>query len=475
MKLSIVRSGRVILLLGAIALASLLTFGDEVSHDFSSYLVQAKALLNGESPYGTYFDIKPPGQVAVVAAWISIVGQSDWSFYALQVLLSTISLLLVSRLARRLGVSEFASAGLFGGLLYLSGTWSSMPLSPELFALPTVLGSLVILFRQHLTAADAIGSALLLSLSGLVKESYVPLLLFLVYSILRTRPRYLPLALISYSLPYLFVYGFLAERGFLEDYLYVLQLKSQIFAPSVGSYSQALGMILFSSLMYAGAAGFLRLIQLVSGVPKGELGWRSLFSRHTIELSAVIFFVAQLAGLVAQAKPMSGHYAIPLQLATFVLIMILFKRDSSTLRIKIPVFLLVPGILFPFQVVDRIQSDFTVAVQRDFFWTLGTAETIGDEISSVADLGDCIHVIYGWKSGAYHHYSGIRPCSKHFLGPLSLDHTDLMTELGQELAESAGQIHLVTEEFHAEENEQMIELIPVLQMIPEERIYLVSR
>ena len=47
-----------------------------------------------------------------------------------------------------------------------------------------------------------------------------------------------------------------------------------------------------------------------------------------------------------------------------------------------------------------------------------------------------------------------------------------MTELGQELAESAGQIHLVAEEFHAEENEQMIELIPVLQMIPEERIYL---
>ena len=50
-----------------------------------------------------------------------------------------------------------------------------------------------------------------------------------------------------------------------------------------------------------------------------------------------------------------------------------------------------------------------------------------------------------------------------------------MTELGQELAESAGQIHLVTEEFHAEENEQMIELIPVLQMIPEEKIYLISR
>lgn len=443
---SIQKNWKTELALFAISAAlALVVFGNEASHDFTSWLVQSEALIAGDSPYGLFFDIKPPGLITVTGLWVLLLGSSDAALFLLQVLLTFSSLTGVIRISRRLDANTWVWVLIFVSTIMLTGTYSNMPLSPELFALPLIIWSMYFLLSSE-KSSNFYYAAAALSLAGTFKETFIPTLAVLLGLALAARSVRLlgvSVSIILIVQIMVFVPIFLVDGG--ADYLLVLEAKSQIFEFSLAS--------IFLSVLRLGYTGFFHLGLaapiLVSGaflITRVTPGVAPRILRSS-ELNLALGLIASLsAGLVLQQKPLIGHYALLLQFGILFLTLtlrraILNKRHG----LAVTVLLLLPGLSFGSSSASTGRALMERSLSGNFFWTQGPAETISTKLTEIPLDGACLHVATGWKAGAYYHYSQLRPCSKHFLASLTLPSESSRAQLSEDLDSQLGKVIMLVE------------------------------
>jgi hypothetical protein len=445
---------------------SLLVFGPELGHDFSSWLVQSEALLLGSSPYGEFFDIKPPGLVVATSAWIWAFGVSDASFLALQTLLTSAIFFGVAQIARKLSSKGWRWLAIFALTITITGSFTGMPLSPELFALPFLTwGTAVLMCSEDGSGINR--AALLFSIAGTFKEPFV-LIFAAVWLVALGSRRVKPLVTslliflavqASAFIPLILVDG-------LSDYLSVLEAKSQIFELS----GQALGLSVlrlgYTTFLYLGAlAPFVLAYFGYKAIGDSELA-KSIRRSKSIKISSSLLVLISL-GLILQQKPLVGHYALLIQFAIWILALSLWSLpQSESIRRAAIMLILVPGLLSPSVALDTVNILTQRISKGELFFTLGPVERVSRDLSELSSPDSCLHVAFGWKAGAYYHYSKLRPCSKHFLANLTQSSTSAKESLVASLEKEKPNVVLLIEKSGADMNtsEYTIEVPPIISL-----------
>ncbi len=440
---------------------SLLVFGAEVSHDFSSWLVQSKSAVEGLSPYGTFLDIKPPGLILSTSVWIFLFGGSDLSFFTLQTVLTFFSLVGVVLLAPGSKKQRIWWAAIFTTISFLSGAYSLMPLSPELFALPFVtIGTYLFFKARERPSLLGIGAALF-SIASTFKESFIPILLVPLLLAIGRRSGKLGFVVFLWSasiqlIPYLALF----IKGWFEDYWEAISIKSQIFSITVDSLGMSLLRTAGTSILYVGPfALILSLSVLLLSILRTlrEPSWEYLSSERCV---TVLLFLGLLLGLVLQQKPLNGHYALLIYLSVWLLAAQFWSlRQNWRQATLIAIGLLVPGISFYNQASQSLALGNEVIGTGSFFYTEGPVERASKEILRIASQDSCLHVAHGWRAGAYYHYANLPPCSRHYLANLTILSNSSLEELAEDIQSSRKYAIILEEKSSADLNSNELRMI----------------
>ena len=430
----------------ASALLSFLTFEAEVSHDFSSWLVQAKAATDGLSPYGTFVDIKPPGLIFTTSLWIAVFQTSDASMFFLQFSLTLASVLGVHKLAGLYTRFPGRWSALLLTLIYLGGSYSTMPLSPELFGLPFIVWGAWFLIGKGAANNGPIFGSLLFGAAATFKEAFLPVIAVPVILAILSKDRIKTWVVVALTgalqlLPYFVLMIF----GWLNDYLTILEMKRSLFLYDFSSMllsTLRLGFTFFTDV------GILALVLVALVVFKIRRSARD--SPDTVALPVIhvptLLTLSILFGLLLQQKPAVGHYALLVIFSIWLLSISMWRNESSQGGHKLVAsLLLIPGISFPMHALSTISGDALTIRSGAFFWNIGEAEAISNYLSKGSNSAACLHVLDGWKSGAYYFYSGLRPCSPHFLAGLTSKSIDWSNELNLDLEAKSSSVVLLKE------------------------------
>jgi hypothetical protein len=427
-------------------------------HDLVSYLAPAVFLLNQDlSPYGTFFDIKPPFLIYSLIPWVAVFGQSLLSMAFLHGTLLFLHLILpffiALLLSRRMSIAwiTFGAQALW---ITSSDAYFGMLVTSELLGNVYALSSILLLLAaskelKKSSAALFILSGLLAGFATLTKEVYVGVAFAVVIGalLLPSGKRATSAAFVGLGglVSIILVLSTLVMTGDLENYWEILLLKSNLFpSPTLGIFISSLPLLL--AQISDNLAPFIPWLLLVAFVFL-TLGYKKLprMDRSRIFFGGVTG-LSMLFSLTWQAKPMSGHYLIsafvPLLLVFPILISSvaslakeLRPRKATGISVMAIILIVFTAIPAPNALLAGQKASLE---ELSNLGTLGTIslETSAEDTSTLEALAaksSCIQVAYGWAAAANYLAANRPPCSQFFLVNLILASPELLVQFRNDL------------------------------------------
>jgi hypothetical protein len=431
-----------------------------LGHDLVSYLAPAVFLLNQDlSPYGTFFDIKPPVLIYSLIRWVAVLGYSLLSMAFLHGTLLFFHIifpfLIALVLSRRMWIAwiTFGAQALW---ITTSDAFFGMQVTSELLGNVYALSSILLLFAAGKNLKKS--SVTLFFLSGLLagfatmtKEVYVGVAFAVVIGGLLLPPgkRATSAAFVVLGglVSIILVLSSLVMTGDMNNYWKVLLLKSTLFpSPDLGIFIRAMHLILAQiSQNLATFIPWLLLFTVVFAL--FAFGYKKLL---TADRSALFFGgvtgLSMLFSLAWQAKPIAGHYLISAFVPLLVVLPILLSSATSLAKGLRPKrqknISVIASILIIFATIPPLTA--LLVGQRaplEEISNLGTLATnsfasSAEDTNSLADLAaktSCIQVAYGWAAGASYLAANRPPCSQFFLVNLIQNSPELLLEFRDDL------------------------------------------
>lgn len=417
-------------------------------HDFSSFLLMAvNSLKDMGVPYVDYWDIKPPGLIALLMGWVSLFGYEGRSFVVFPLILECItvfSILMVTwQLTRRLPLYVLLALAQIPILRSLDG---EMYLNSEFIGSPfSLLGLAFLVLAIRNSRGTAIIwaglSAISLTFSGLIKDPFLPAAGALIL-LLPTKKGGLKftVGIIFSALTVLFLALWLLSMDAWSAYLDVLNFKRDAFQIDL-SLRFLLGLFLKVCTLFPKTVLGSDLDVQISIILLFLALTASLWKGKKIHFAAVFLWVmGNLAGYILQNRS-GGHYDVQLLapaalglsalclLSTELMIFFLRKFHFSSPPVTVTSVSLIllsllmgGGLLAHHDMLKRWNDRIRFSRYSESLQNIITKPEKYNKWVKKADLldhfldpGESILVVYGWDVGAYYLYLNRQPATRYFI------------------------------------------------------------
>ena len=427
--------------------------------DAISWVAPADAQVMGYGkPYVDFWDIKPPGLIAISSLWIQIFGSSLLGFKILNFLIGlgvftamwfVYEKLFSWRLARPLVILTALP-------LYSVAIQTQFYSSEMLGLLFSIVGLSLLLSKFSISKKRLFFGSFLLAFAGQIKDPYLPAILatlpFFFYSVKKNRKVSTQLIIVALGILASIVVTtlYLALSGSLGEYLQVIADKNQEFSvletqeyiPYLLEYLQ------LAADTFIQASYFFVLPVFISVAAKLLQWWRAkkiqvssnknskalkfsigLSKHHHYIFITLCYILGSFIGFSMQGKT-GFHYYIQIVIPLFLLLFlsienlrqILLSTTSSIPKNWIKKVLFFSSfLLFIFVVPKKEYLKEFLNFERPIqavanFMSIeeGDMESFA-YVQSRTNPGDCVFSVYGWTTGQFYFYTKRKPCSQYFL------------------------------------------------------------